>query len=45
MNHEIKLTPASISVRFNYTGGYNDMQNVCETINKNDGYMHFLMRM
>ena len=41
MNHEIKLTPASISVRFNYAGGYNDMQNVCETINKNDGLYAF----
>lgn len=41
MNHEIKLTPASISVRFNYTGGYNDMQNVCGTINKNDGLYAF----
>ena len=41
MNHEVKLTPTSISVRFNYTGRYNDVQRVCETINKNDGLCAF----
>ena len=41
MNHEVKLAPASISVRFNYDGGYNDIQRVCETINKNDGLYAF----
>jgi hypothetical protein len=41
MNHEVKLTPTSISVRFNYTGRYNDVQRVCETINKNDGLYAF----
>ena len=41
MNHEVKLTPASISVRFNYVGGYNDMQHICEAINKNDGLYAF----
>ena len=41
MNHEVKLTPTSISVRFNYTGRYNDVQRACETINKNDGLYAF----
>ena len=41
MNHEVKLTPTSISVRFNYTGRYKDVQRVCETINKNDGLYAF----
>ena len=41
MDREVKLTPASIVVKFNYTGGYHDIGNVCKEINKNDGLYSF----
>lgn len=41
MDYEVKLTPASIVIKFDYTGGYHEIGDVCEEINRNNGLYAF----